>query len=75
MGPRDYSGPLRPRLHPRRLLDGVIAGVKDGGNKSGVPTLNGALYFDESYLGKCLVFVGAVGLLPKQLQGEDATQR
>ena len=75
VGPRDYPGPLRPRLHPRRLLDGVIAGVKDGGNKSGVPTLNGALYFDESYLGKCLVFVGAVGLLPKQLKGKPAAKK
>ncbi|MGP8104482.1 MAG: AIR synthase-related protein [Desulfobaccales bacterium] len=75
VGPRDYPGPLRPRLHPRRLLDGVIAGVKDGGNKSGVPTLNGALYFDESYLGKCLVFVGAVGLLPKQINGEPAAKK
>ena len=61
VGPRDYAGPLKPRLHPRRLLDGVIEGVKDGGNKSGVPTVGGALYFDPSYLGKCLVFVGAAG--------------
>ena len=42
VGPRDYAGPLKPRLHPRRLLDGVIEGVKDGGNKSGVPTVGGA---------------------------------
>jgi phosphoribosylformylglycinamidine synthase subunit PurSL len=69
VGPRDYAGPLHPRLHPRRLLDGVIEGVKDGGNKSGVPTVTGALYFDESYLGKCLVFVGALGLMPKEVGG------
>ncbi len=69
VGPRDYAGPLKPRLHPRRLLDGVIEGVKDGGNKSGVPTVGGALYFDPSYLGKCLVFVGAVGLLPNEING------
>jgi phosphoribosylformylglycinamidine synthase II len=75
VGPRDYAGPLQPRLHPRRLLDGVIAGVKDGGNKSGVPTLNGALYFDPSYLGKCLVFVGALGLLPKEVKGEPAAKK
>ena len=48
VGPRDYAGPLKPRLHPRRLLDGVIEGVKDGGNKSGVPTVGGVLYFDPS---------------------------
>jgi phosphoribosylformylglycinamidine synthase II len=70
VGPRDYAGPLTPRLHPRRLLDGVITGVKDGGNKSGVPTLTGTLYFDATYLGKCLVFVGALGLLPREIRGE-----
>jgi phosphoribosylformylglycinamidine synthase subunit PurSL len=75
VGPRDYDGPLQPRLHPRRLLDGIIEGVKDGGNKSGVPTVNGALYFDETYLGKCLVFVGAVGLLPKEIKGEPGAKK
>ena len=75
VGPRDYAGPLQPRLHPRRLLDGVIDGVKDGGNKSGVPTLDGALYFDQGYLGKCLVFVGALGLLPKEVKGEPAAKK
>jgi phosphoribosylformylglycinamidine synthase II len=75
VGPRDYAGPLKPRLHPRRLLDGVIAGVKDGGNKSGVPTIGGTLYFDDAYLGKCLVFVGALGLLPKEVKGEPAARK
>ncbi len=75
VGPRNYAGPLQPRLHPRRLLDGVIEGVKDGGNKSGVPTVDGALYFDETYLGKCLVFVGAVGLLPKEVQGQPGAKK
>jgi phosphoribosylformylglycinamidine synthase len=75
VGPRDYAGPLKPRLHPRRLLDGVIEGVKDGGNKSGIPTVAGTLYFDASYLGKCLVFVGAVGLMPRDVQGEPGSKK
>lgn len=75
VGHRDYSGPLRPRLHPRRLLDGVIAGVRDGGNKSGIPTPLGFVVFHDRYLGKCLVFVVAVGLMPKLLQGTDASQK
>jgi len=74
-GPRHYAGPLTPRLHPRRLLDGVIAGVKDGGNKSGVPTVNGVLYFDESFLGKCLVYVGALGIMPYQVQGQPGAAK
>lgn len=75
VGPRDYQGPLRPHLHPRRLLDGVIEGVKDGGNKSGIPTPLGTVYFNECYLGKCLVFVAAIGFMPKQVKGTDATQK
>jgi len=64
VGPRDYKGALVPHLHPRRLLDGIIEGVRDGGNKSGIPTPFGLLLFDESYLGKCLVFVTAMGIMP-----------
>ena len=64
VGPRDYGDKLRPHLHPRRLLDGVIEGVRDGGNKSGIPTAFGQVLFDSSYMGKCLVFVTAVGIMP-----------
>ncbi|MFZ5570985.1 MAG: AIR synthase-related protein [Thermodesulfobacteriota bacterium] len=72
VGPRDYSGVLRPRLHPRRLLDGIIEGVKDGGNKSGIPTTFGQVLFDPGYMGKCLVFVTAVGVMPARIQGEPS---
>lgn len=75
VGPRDYGGPLRPRLHPRRLLDGVVEGVRDGGNKSGIPTVFGQLLFDPGYLGKCLVFVTAVGLMPARVAGEPSEQK
>ncbi|MFC1867729.1 phosphoribosylformylglycinamidine synthase subunit PurS [Thermodesulfobacteriota bacterium] len=69
---RDYNDGLRPHLHPRRLLDGVIEGVKDGGNKSGVPTPFGQVVFDRSYLGKCLVFVTAMGIMPSILHNESS---
>jgi phosphoribosylformylglycinamidine synthase II len=72
VGPRDYDKELRPHLHPRRLLDGVIEGVKDGGNKSGIPTPFGQLLFDESYIGKCLVFVTAVGIMPAVTHDEPS---
>ena len=52
---------------PRRLLEGVHKGVEDGGNTSGVPTINGAIFFDQDYAGKPLVFVGTVGIMPKEL--------
>ncbi len=67
VGPRDYDGQLNAHLHPRRLLDGIIEGVRDGGNKSGIPTPYGLLLFDKSYLGKCLVFVTAMGIMPARI--------
>ncbi|MCK5096459.1 MAG: phosphoribosylformylglycinamidine synthase, partial [Desulfobacteraceae bacterium] len=67
VGDIDYDGPLTPPLHPRRLLDGVIEGVKDGGNKSGVPTTFGQTLFDSSYMGKSLVFVTALGIMPSKI--------
>jgi phosphoribosylformylglycinamidine synthase len=75
VGPRDYAGDLKPRLHPRRLLDGVIEGVRDGGNKSGIPTGFGQVTFDPGYMGKCLVFVSAMGIMPARVQGEPAEKK
>ncbi len=72
VGPRDYDGPLKPHLHPRRLLDGIVEGVKDGGNKHGVPTPFGNLFFHPSYLGKCLVFVAALGIMPREVGGKPS---
>ncbi len=51
-------------LHPRRVTKGVVAGVRDYGNRMGIPTVNGAIYFDPRYLGNPLVFCGNVGLIP-----------
>ncbi len=54
-------------LHPKRVMRGVVSGVRDYGNRMGIPTLNGAVYFDEKYLGNPLVFCGTVGVMPKQI--------
>ncbi len=75
VGHRDYNGDLTPHLHPRRLLDGIIEGVRDGGNKSGIPTPYGLLLFDESYLGKCLVFVTAMGIMPARIEGKPSHEK
>ncbi|MEN8245913.1 MAG: AIR synthase-related protein [Thermodesulfobacteriota bacterium] len=72
VGDRDYNGDLNPRLHPRRLLDGVIEGVRDGGNKSGIPTTFGQVLFHHGYMGKCLVFVTAVGIMPALVDNEPS---
>ena len=52
-------------LHPRRIMKGVVAGVRDYGNRMGIPTVNGAIYFDDRYLANPLVFCGNVGLIPR----------
>ena len=71
VAPPDYSNPLPDRLlHPRRILDGIRRGVEDGGNQSGIPTLNGALVFDTRYLGKPLVYCGTGGMMPRKIAGE-----
>ncbi len=75
VGARDYDGALKPHLHPRRLLDGVIEGVRDGGNKSGIPTTFGQVRFHPGYLGKCLVFVTAVGIMPSLVDGKPAEEK
>ncbi len=51
-------------LHPRRVMAGVVSGVRDYGNRMGIPTVNGAVYFDDRYLGNPLVYCGNAGLLP-----------
>jgi phosphoribosylformylglycinamidine synthase len=52
-------------LHPRRIMKGVVAGVRDYGNRMGIPTINGALYFDDRYIANPLVFCGNIGLIPR----------
>ena len=66
-GPQDLPPAELPSgvLHPARVEEGVVAGIGDYGNKLGLPTVNGAVVYDDGYLGNPLVFCGAVGLLPK----------
>ncbi len=68
-----YSDKIPPRLlHPRRVFRGVHAGVKDGGNQSGIPTVNGAIVFHERFLGKPLVFCGTGGIIPAKIKGKPS---
>lgn len=54
-------------LSPKTILEGVVDGVNVGGNCSGIPTVHGFSYFHPRYKGKPLVFVGTLGLVPKEL--------
>lgn len=58
-------------MHPRRIMKGVVSGVRDYGNRMGIPTVNGAVYFDKRYVGNPLVFCGNVGILPKEMSFKE----
>ncbi|GIV95773.1 MAG: phosphoribosylformylglycinamidine synthase subunit PurL [Herpetosiphonaceae bacterium] len=66
-GPPDMPAELLPPgvLHPQRIAEGVVAGIRDYGNKLGVPTVNGTVIYDEGYIANPLVFCGTVGLAPR----------
>ena len=67
-GPPNWEGELPDNLfHPSRVFRGVHAGVRVGGNESGIPTVNGAIVFDDRYIGKPLVYCGTVGIMPRKL--------
>jgi phosphoribosylformylglycinamidine synthase len=71
-----YDGEIPPRLfHPRRVFRGVHQGVKDGGNQSGIPDVNGAIVFHERFLGKPLVFCGTGGLIPASVAGKPSEKK
>ncbi|VVB89242.1 Phosphoribosylformylglycinamidine synthase subunit PurL [uncultured archaeon] len=68
-----YDKPLPPRLfHPKRIFEGVRRGVEHGGNKSGIPTVNGCIVFDDRYLGKPLVYCGTGGIMPSVINGKPS---
>jgi phosphoribosylformylglycinamidine synthase II len=58
-------------LHPRRVIKGVVSGVRDYGNRMGIPTVNGAVYFDPRYLGNPLVYCGNAGLIPVGMEDKE----
>jgi len=71
-----YDKPLPPRLlHPRRIFDGVVEGVEHGGNKSGIPTVNGSIVFDERFAGKPLVYCGTGSIMPAEVNGKPCHEK
>jgi len=52
--------------HPRYLFKGVVDGIRDYGNRIGIPTLSGQVYFHKGYTGNCLVNVGCIGVMKKE---------
>lgn len=72
----DHDGEWPGELHsPKRLRAGVHKGVQDGGNKSGIPTVNGAFHYHISYAGKPLVYCGTVGVLPHKIGDHESHEK
>jgi phosphoribosylformylglycinamidine synthase II len=73
-GPLDYDYNKLPAgvKHPKYVYMGVTAGVGAYGNNMGIPTVNGAIYFDESYTGNVVVYCGCIGLLPLNKYKKEA---
>ncbi len=67
VGPPDLPRKSVPRgsMHPRRILRGVVAGVRDYGNRMGIPTVNGGVWFHPGYVANPLVYCGTIGILPR----------
>jgi phosphoribosylformylglycinamidine synthase len=73
-GPLNYDYAKLPAgvKHPKYVYMGVTAGISAYGNNMGIPTVNGAIYFDESYTGNVTVYCGCIGLLPLKKFRKDA---
>jgi phosphoribosylformylglycinamidine synthase len=54
-------------LHPSVIYDGVVRGIEHGGNKMGIPTVNGSILFDRAYTCRPLVYCGTIGIMPSLL--------
>jgi len=71
-----YDKELPPRiLHPKRIFEGVREGVEHGGNKSGIPTVNGSILFDDGYRGKPLVYCGTGGIIPSKILDKPSEEK
>ena len=66
-GPIDTKEKLPTGIkHPKYLLNGVVSGIRDYGNRMGVPTISGGFFFDDKYTGNCLVNVGCLGIVKRR---------
>lgn len=71
------DSPKRPEIlkDPAHIFRGVHQGVEEGGNQSGIPTVNGSFYFASEFSAKPLIFVGSVGVMPKEVQGRPSEKK
>lgn len=76
-GPLGTSEDKLPKgvLHPRRIYDGVTKGIEHGGNKMGIPTINGSITYEKCYTTRPLVYCGTVGILPSYIKDKKTSEK
>jgi len=62
-------------LHPRRIYDGVTKGIEHGGNKMGIPTVNGSIVFERDFTCRPLVFCGTIGVMPSMIREKRTSEK
>ncbi|MFA5050120.1 MAG: phosphoribosylformylglycinamidine synthase subunit PurL [Candidatus Micrarchaeia archaeon] len=62
-------------LHPKVIYEGVTKGIEDGGNCSGIPTINGSVTFEKCYNYRPLVYAGTVGIMPAYIGGKKTSEK
>ena len=74
VGPEDFPREQLPpgTMHPNRILEGVVAGVRDYGNRMGIPTVSGTVLRHPGYIANPLVFAGSIGEIPRHLVDKAA---
>ncbi|MBU0527000.1 phosphoribosylformylglycinamidine synthase subunit PurL [Candidatus Micrarchaeota archaeon] len=76
-GPLDTPKDELPKsvLHPKVIYEGVVLGIEHGGNKMGIPTVNGSIVFEKDYSCRPLVYAGTIGILPTQINGRRTSEK
>ncbi|MEW6721894.1 MAG: phosphoribosylformylglycinamidine synthase subunit PurL [Candidatus Micrarchaeota archaeon] len=76
-GPLDTKKDELPKgvLHPKTVYEGVVRGVEHGGNKMGIPTVNGSIIFDKGYSCRPLVYCGTIGIMPSSISGRRTSEK
>jgi len=62
-------------LHPKKIQDGVTKGIEHGGNKMGIPTVNGSIVYEEGFTARPLVYCGTIGLMPSVINGRKTSEK
>ncbi len=62
-------------LHPSTIYEGVVRGIEHGGNKMGIPTVNGSIVFEKEYTTRPLVYCGTIGIMPSTIAGRRTCEK